>query len=166
MSTETWKAVDGYEGTYEVSDLGNVRSVDRTDSLGRSKKGVTLSLWIDPKGRAHANLRGKRYTVSRLVLNAFVGQCPDGLEACHNDGNPANNSLDNLRWGTRSSNTLDSVKHGTHHMARRTHCPKGHPLEEGNLVLWGLARGKRQCLTCQHQWHFDNKTRISAEVAV
>jgi hypothetical protein len=55
-----------------------------------------------------------RRRVHRLVLEAFVGSCPPGMECCHNDGNPRNNRLDNLRWDTRSSNVRDQIRHGTH----------------------------------------------------
>jgi hypothetical protein len=51
--------------------------------------------------------------VHRLVLSAFVGSCPEGLEGCHFDGNPFNNRLVNLRWDTRLANTHDSIRHGT-----------------------------------------------------
>ena len=51
--------------------------------------------------------------IHRLVLEAFVGQCPKGMEGCHNDGNQFNNKLSNLRWDTPSNNTKDSIKHGT-----------------------------------------------------
>ena len=51
--------------------------------------------------------------VYRLVLEAFVGPCPEGMEACHNDGNPLNCRLDNLRWDTRKNNHADKIKHGT-----------------------------------------------------
>lgn len=58
---------------------------------------------------------GKCYTrlVHQLVLETFVGLCPDGMEARHLDGNPQNNRLNNLRWGTHKQNMLDAVKHGT-----------------------------------------------------
>lgn len=58
---------------------------------------------------------GKRSTfcVHRLVLEAFVGPCPPGLECCHGDGNPANNFVSNLRWDTRKNNHADKKKHGT-----------------------------------------------------
>jgi len=49
----------------------------------------------------------------RLVLETFVGPCPEGMECRHLDGNPSNNRLYNLCWGTRSENCLDAVKHGT-----------------------------------------------------
>ena len=59
---------------------------------------------------------GKETTLSvhRLVLEAFEGPCPPGNECRHLDGNPTNNRLDNLKWGTPSENQADSIKHGTH----------------------------------------------------
>ena len=50
----------------------------------------------------------------RLVLAAFIGPCPEGMEACHfPDSDPNNNNLGNLRWDTRKENIHDSIKHGT-----------------------------------------------------
>ena len=59
---------------------------------------------------------GKRFPrqVHRLILEAFVGPCPLGMECCHNDGNPANNNASNLRWDTRKSNHRDMVLHGSY----------------------------------------------------
>lgn len=54
----------------------------------------------------------KKY-IHRLVLETFIGPCPKGMECCHNDGNPENNNLNNLRWDTHSSNNKDAVRHGT-----------------------------------------------------
>jgi hypothetical protein len=51
--------------------------------------------------------------IHRLVLEAFVGPAPDGMEGCHNDGNPENNNLLNLRWDTHASNMADQLAHGT-----------------------------------------------------
>lgn len=55
----------------------------------------------------------KQFTkaIHRLVLENFVGPCPEGMEACHNDGNSLNNNLSNLRWDTHNSNIKDSIKH-------------------------------------------------------
>lgn len=50
--------------------------------------------------------------VHRLVLMAFVGPCPEGMEGCHNDGDASNNNLANLRWDTRQANFDDLKKHG------------------------------------------------------
>lgn len=56
----------------------------------------------------------KQFTrlVHRVVLESIVGPCPDGFEACHNDGNKENNRADNLRWDTRKANHVDLNKHG------------------------------------------------------
>lgn len=59
-------------------------------------------------GRHHWKL------IHRLVLEAFIGPCPDGMEACHNNGDRTDNRLENLRWDTRSANQKDAVRHGTH----------------------------------------------------
>jgi len=57
--------------------------------------------------------RKKKACVHRLVLLAFIGPCPDGMEACHNNGNPADCRLENLRWDTSAANEADKAKHGT-----------------------------------------------------
>lgn len=54
-------------------------------------------------------------TVGAIVLTTFVGPCPAGMECCHNDGDPANNALSNLRWDTHASNIADKKQHGTEH---------------------------------------------------
>jgi HNH endonuclease len=65
-------------------------------------------------------------SLHRIVLEAFRGPCPPGMEACHNDGDPFNNRLDNLRWDTRKGNFADEERHGTkmrgerHHQAKLT----------------------------------------------
>jgi hypothetical protein len=64
--------------------------------------------------------------IHRLVLETFVGPCPDGMEACHANGNRLDNRLENLRWDTKSANSLDAVQHGTHGgFKNRGICPQG-----------------------------------------
>jgi hypothetical protein len=60
-------------------------------------------------------VNGKQYVrrVHQLVMLAFVGECPDGQQVCHDDGNPANNALGNLRYGTPAANAADRDRHGT-----------------------------------------------------
>ena len=58
-------------------------------------------------------------TAGAMMLMAFIGPRPDGMECCHNDGNPRNDKLDNLRWGTRKDNIADAIRHGTHSCLRR-----------------------------------------------
>lgn len=123
--SEKWKEVLGFEGRYEVSSEGRVRSVERRAPMPRNGPGATKLVrskilgnkpaedgyvrmtLLDEHGKLHM-----RY-VHRIVLEAFVGLCPPGLECCHGDGNRSNNRLDNLRWDTRPANHADKNKHGT-----------------------------------------------------
>lgn len=155
---EQWRPIPGYEGYYEVSDHGRVRSLDRTieRSNGQEvrRKGRVLRPGTYVSGHKHVNLhapeRKRKWRVHHLVLLAFVGPMPEGMEVCHNNGNPADNRLENLRYDTHSSNLLDRNDHGTCIYRQRTHCPRGHKLEMPNLVrvAWE-KRGHRTCLACQ-----------------
>lgn len=60
-----------------------------------------------------------RYFVHHLVLNAFVGPCSVGMQACHGNGNSQDNRAINLRWDTRSNNNLEKAKHGTRQHGER-----------------------------------------------
>lgn len=119
---ERWLPVPGYEGLYEVSDLGAVRGPRTGD--GRLKPRPHKD------GYAKVNLcrggRQKTFLVHRLVLDAFVGPREPGQECRHLDGDPSNNRLTNLAWGTQSENELDKVRHGTHNEAVKVACPQGH----------------------------------------
>lgn len=85
-----------------------------------------------------------------MVLEAFVGPRPVGLYGCHNDGDPANNRLTNLRWDTPASNTADKVMHGRDPQRNKTRCPRGHLLEAGNLTFSDQRVGKRSCRACNN----------------
>lgn len=119
---ETWKSCVGYENFYEVSDMGRVRSLQRPvrTPLGiTTRGGVVLKKMIANTGYEVVNLTmgansRKQEHVHRLVLTAFVGPCPAGLETCHDDGVRSNNVLTNLRWDTRKANHQDKRRHGTY----------------------------------------------------
>jgi len=120
-SNEIWRPVVGYEGLYEVSNLGRVRSLDVrvrcANNATRVKKGVVLTLHSDDTGRMGISLwrnnKGKTFRVHTLVLNAFIGPCPEGMQCCHWDGNASSNKLENLRWDTQVENEKDKDRHGT-----------------------------------------------------
>ncbi len=102
----------GHHG-YAVSDDGRVLSC-----LFGSRIGPWRELRVNTKRTGHQRvaLGRERRTlyVHQAVLMAFVGPCPDGMEACHfPDRDPTNCRLENLRWDTRSSNQLDRREHGT-----------------------------------------------------
>lgn len=118
MNEEQWRPISGHPN-YEVSDLGRVRSLGCVvHHQPRPGKILKQSEKRHQSGRLMAmrvNLgRGNGRYVHRLVLSAFVGPCPEGQEGCHNDGNPRNNALSNLRWDTRYENMQDVKRHGTH----------------------------------------------------
>lgn len=112
---EIWKKITGYED-YEVSNYGNVRSYKNGNANCLLDKPKLLSTHKDGLGRLsvllHKSNNPKRVRIHRLVLNEFIGKCPNGLECCHNDGNPSNNHIDNLRWDTHKNNCLDRKRHG------------------------------------------------------
>jgi HNH endonuclease/NUMOD4 motif len=120
---EIWRDIPGYVGYYQVSNFGRVRSLVRYlpefDVLSgvRIPKCYLRPSRTGPSGRPGVSLsingRNHKILIHRLVLLAFKGPRPKGLEACHNDGNHLNNALGNLRWDTRKSNVEDAVRHGT-----------------------------------------------------
>lgn len=116
MTEETWKPAVGHPH-YEVSDLGRVRSITRPIHNYVRAGRVLIPGQKTFKGKLVAMQvrlgRGSPRKVHHLVLEAFVGPRGPDQECCHNDGNPANNLLTNLRWDTHSANMEDSVRHGT-----------------------------------------------------
>ena len=120
---ELWRWVPGYEGIYEVSNMGRVRSVDRLlyHYNWRAKANRAHKIkgrMLRPGKASHGYFtvalgRGNSRTVHSLVAEAFIGPRPEGCEVLHADGSRDNNRAANLRYGTRSENNLDAVKHGT-----------------------------------------------------
>lgn len=153
--TEIWLPIPGFE-QYSVSDRGRVRSEprDHIDIRGgkRHCDGRVLSQHPNSQGYPHVNLhpRGRwrettRYKVHRLVLSAFVGPCPEGMEVLHYDDDPSNNRLENLRYGTRTENIYDAFRNGNRKL--KTHCSRGgHELTPDNVYQYG---NQRCCKTCQ-----------------
>lgn len=153
MTEEQWRPIPGYEGRYEASDQGRIRSLPRTvvsRNGGRYPvRGGVLRLRVGSGGYLTTMVgRGTPQLVHRLVAAAFLGTPPDGQEVCHRDGDRANPMVSNLAYGTPSRNMLDAVEHGTHRQTRKTHCPKDHPYDEENTYL---DSGSRRCKTCNRQ---------------
>lgn len=102
---------------YAVDEFGNVWS-RKNNKWGLRKGWIKLQPWLGSDGYPKVTLyqNGKRVKrrVHHLVLEEFIGQCPEGMEACHYDGNPQNNRLSNLRWDTSKNNHADRIRHGNH----------------------------------------------------
>lgn len=124
--TEVWKPIPDFPG-YEVSDRGGVRSYWLKIGLGRGR-GTKQELQATPQRVLRPALvarylrvtlfrNGKRFshcTIHSLMLQAFIGPRPVGMEGCHKNGQYLDNTLSNLRWDTKQANSQDSVRHGTH----------------------------------------------------
>ena len=98
MANELWKPVKGFEGFYEVSNKGRVRSVDRLDLCGRRRKGKTISINSIQQVMLSRNGKKKNCLVQKLVVDAFLEKPQADEKLVHVDGNPKNNCVENLRW--------------------------------------------------------------------
>lgn len=130
---QTWKPIPEFAGAYEVSDQGNVRSMNRTIKMKNRWGGYTCVRHTGKMLRRGTNRHGYKTVmlskqgiartgyVHRLVLLAFIGPPQIGQECRHLDGDAANNRLDNLCWGTAQQNSDDKVAHGSMAKGKKIH---------------------------------------------
>jgi len=158
---EQWKAIAEFDGLYEISSTGRVKSLARVvpyvdgravqipERILRSQRRRDGYLYVTFKVAQVTHNRA----VHRLVAEAFVPGKADGLDVCHFDGDKLNNSPSNLRWDTRSANIKDQVRHGSHHEASKTHCRSGHPYVGDNVRRWVTPSGSnaRCCRSCERE---------------
>ena len=151
-----WRVIEEAPA-YSVSDSGEVKS-NRTDRVLKPFYAIRGDY---PAHRLWVNGKHITRTVHKLVMEAFVGPRPAGYQVRHLDGNPRNSSLTNLTYGTVSENREDSVRHGTHAMSNRTHCPQGHEYSDENTIL--SSRGGRLCRICQrnHKKEWARRNRLA-----
>ena len=115
MPNEQWKNIPGYEGVYQVSDHGRIKSLPRP----WQKQIRFLNPWLNSTGYRLVDLyngnnsKPIKHHIHSLVLTAFTGKRPNGMECRHLDGNRQNNQLYNLCWGTASQNQQDRLIHKT-----------------------------------------------------
>lgn len=154
--TETWLPVVGFEGFYEVSDQGRVRSLDRVVDTARGPRkysGRILKLTVKNNGYLSCALWvcqvAKHVSVHTLALESFVGPRPAGMEGCHNDGDRTNARLSNLRWDTHSENVYDSVRSRTMYQSAKTLCPQGHLYD--SIEIGPTGRRHRRCSQCRNE---------------
>ena len=147
MSVERWRPVPGYEGLYEVSDHGRVRSFQRRangplilkQAVRKGYAGVTLSRDKQPR----------IFRVNRLVAMAFHGLPEEGQVCRHLNNNPLDNRAVNLAWGSHKENVADLLEAGGHYNQRKTHCLRGHPFTPENTRVYMRPAGPlRSCRLC------------------
>jgi hypothetical protein len=160
-TAERWLPIPGYEGIYEASDQGRIRSLTRCVPFKNSQRKIQGTMLKFAAGAATHNgtyavvtlcrdrtrrLKG----VHRVILETFIGPCPPGLMCCHGNGDPRDNRLVNLRWDTGSANTFDALIHGVHPTGSKTHCPQGHAYTSEN-TRYNKRTGYRICRACHRE---------------
>lgn len=129
LNTEEWRAIQNYP-YYQVSNLGRVRCFKKG---GRKRIIVETPKILKPRahitnGRLYVQLYNekgaKTFRIATLVLTAFIGLCPSGMEACHGENGHTDNRLSNLRWDTHANNMVDAVNrgemsHGENHLSAK-----------------------------------------------
>lgn len=138
---EIWKNAVGYEGLYEVSNLGRVRSVDRYDSLGHFRESIILRQHLDHNGYKFVALfkDGKRKSIKihRIVAMAFIPNPNNLPQVNHIDENKINNNVDNLEWCDCKYN----CNYGTRN-ERTAKARINHPNTSKQVILIDLNNGK------------------------
>jgi hypothetical protein len=150
IAGEEWRPVDGAH--YEVSNLGNLRRGPQPVQSRATYPGRPVKRSLNGGGRVIATLtlpsgKQKTFMLHRLVAAAFLGQPPEGMPLVrHLDGDPGNNTVGNLKYGTAAENTADMMAHGHSFWANRTACSSGHKYTEANTYV--TPAGHRQCKEC------------------
>jgi len=121
LENEIWKDVPDFEGYYQVSNFGRVKGLNRYVNAPNGQRFIKGQIIKGRTSKQHVNhffvdlkKYGTTYNfyIHRLVLLAFIGPCPEGMECCHADDCGWNNQLKNLRWDTRRNNQFDREKNG------------------------------------------------------
>ncbi len=142
LSIEQWKEVPCHPG-YFVNSKGTMLGV--SGKVLKPMKSHSGHLFII----AYINKKGRKLYVHRAVLTAFVGFGEEGMEIRHLDGNPTNNQLDNLAWGTRQENADDRKIHGTLLIGERS---SSHRLTERDVILIRSLHGTKSLRTLAKQF--------------
>lgn len=114
-----WKSIKGYEGLYEISNTGEVKSIFYGKSPRILKKSKTTTGYC--KVELYKNKKRKSIKVHRLVAMAFISNIDNKPNINHIDGNPLNNNADNLEWCTQKENVLHAVETG---LKKKVYIPK------------------------------------------
>lgn len=154
---ESWLPIAGFEGRYDVSDTGRVRTV----KTGLIRCGTTTPTQLYP---ALFLGRGNQRYVHDLVAAAFIGPKPSGMDVLHGNDRPTDNRAVNLSYGTRQKNIRDMVARGRHRTARIDRCPESHPYDEENT--YRNTKGARVCRACKRdRYHAQKITRRNGVAA-
>lgn len=165
---EEWRSIEGYEGYYEISNLGRVRSLDRNIVYINGKvihrKGIYFKLQKDRNGYTIVNLSKEGVTktklVHHLVARSFIENVSGFPNVLHGAAGQKDNSVSNLKWGTQSENMFDKRRDKTNPNSNKLYFNCGHLLKEPNIMPYSLNDpiGQR-CRSCSvaGSWVCKNK---------
>lgn len=124
--TESWRAIPGFEGRYEVSDEGRIRTLlTLRPRYLMAVKRTTLDRYGYPRTTlSRSDGTRHRVLVHRVVATAFLGPCPAGMQVAHNNGVRTDCRAANLRYATPLENQRDRLLHGTSNVGRKHPCPE------------------------------------------
>lgn len=159
-TSERWRPIEGYAGRYDVSTQGRVRSwvrgAKRPDdggyrilSAGVSADGYRRYVLVAEDGTK------RNWPEHQLVLTSFVGPRPEGMECCHNNGDPGDNRVENLRWDTTMANRIDRRLHGRDSTGvhRTDRCRRGHVhTQENTRIYFKNGHMCQECKVCRKTW--------------
>jgi hypothetical protein len=135
---EIWVPVYGFPN-YEVSDMGRIKRINHIAHHARYGDRHLPERMLNPRkngdGYWRVKIGGKLRFVHVLVLESFVEPRPDGMQACHNNGKPEDNRLENLRWDTPSNNVADRKLHGTYQWGKNNPYWKSRKNVKGRYVI-------------------------------
>jgi len=118
---ETWKAIEDYEGIYEVSDVGRVRVIVKRHSVSPHVLNPSSDRYGYKRVNLQVNSIRKGFAVHRLVAGAFIGYCPKDMEVNHKDGDKTNNHIGNLEYTTH----VENIRHSFRELGRARTVPRG-----------------------------------------
>lgn len=165
----TFKEVLGFESTHVISNYGVVVRKERTlvDALGRVRRfrARTITSCAKENGYFHAVITGEAGGQSsihlhKMILEAFVGPRPEGMEVLHIDGDKANNQLSNLRWGTHLENCVDRSRHGStgsvlsFEKAQEIRSLRGIKSQSQLAKEYGVSKGMISLIHRKKMWKF------------
>lgn len=148
-AAEHWLPIPGFEGEYEASTFGRIKSLDRKITVNRTDgtqvfrraRGRILMERPDD-GYPSVTIGGRTVRTHVLIAATFLGPRPDGEVVRHGNDRKADNWVANLRYGSPEDNRLDAKRN----KVRQTHCPRGHVMTKATVHI--RSDGVRICKTC------------------